>query len=818
MYSNSIWSRSEPDIWAEGYPIGNGRLGAMILGTVNGERIALNHDRLWRRYWTYKDRHLHDIFPVYQELCLAHKWEQAIELLRPRVIEQGKDIYVNPFVPVGDVGIYSGKYTDAAISDYRRELDISNALVAVSYRAGGIDFRREYVASWPAGVIAVNMSANQPSSIDSEISLYRLLDNDCTVSGHACDNELVLEGQFTEGVTFAAAIRVINSGGNMKAGLEEYLPPQAPSAETHEDLPFGFRELSHPFAPCGISTTVESADEVTLLIAMATDRVTDQSPVDFCRRRLDTLASYDYQALKDAHIEDYHRLYNRVSFRLGEIAKEDMSTPDLVAHARTNKQADPAVFERMFNLGRYLGIAAGRPARPEEAPKMPINLQGLWNEDPRPAWDSDFHLDLNLQMCYWGLGMVNLSETGDSLVDWAWRLLPQARHAAEDMCGLQGALYTCVCDAEHLGNFDDLFMLATGTNAWLAQSLWQVWEYKHDLVQLREKIYPIVLAIGEFYEGFLREDLQGQFVTAPSSSPENMPSGRVIGTSLSAMSTFDIELLRELFANLVTALTLLDVDAGKRELWMNILHKLPMPTINEGGRLLEWLDEDYQTIDPGHRHRSHLVGICPGQRITTEDTPDYADAVVKALDARLSHGGEGSCSLDLALDAQVYARLYRSAEALDKLNDMVANHAMDNLMLCLCDWRPESGLRWFGERRVFQIEASFGVMASMTEMIIQDRRGLIRILPALPTEWPDGDVKGIRCRGGFEASIQWRNGTLQQAVITSLRGNTCRMKFFDGIQSVQCHTDAATETMTCHRGIIEFSTSVGDVRAITPNN
>ncbi len=811
---DQIWSQSEPDVWAEGYPIGNGRLGAMILGQVNADRIALNHDRLWRRYWKYQDHNFGEVFSEYQELCLEQKWDKAIELLRPSVSEQGKDIYVNPFVPLGDVGIYSGEYSGADITNYKRELDLANALVNVSYSAGGIDFRREYFASWPAGVIVVNLAANRVASINSEISLYRMLDNECVVDGHASDSELVLEGRFAEGVKFSAAIRVINNAGKIGPGLAEYIPPQGPAAEKQEGFAFGFRELAHPAKPCGISTKIESADDVTLIIAMATDRVTDQSPADYCRRKLDDTISYDYQILRQQHIEDFHSLYNRVSFSLGGTEKQELPTPALVENARTNKQADPAVFERMFNLGRYLGISAGRPTTFADAPKKPINLQGLWNEDPRPGWDCDYHLDLNLQMCYWGLGMVNLSEAGDSLVDWAFNLLPQAKHVAHDIYGKNGAFYTGVCDAENMGNFDDLFMLASGTSAWLGQSLWQVWEYKHDIVQLREKIYPIIFEIGKFYEEFLREDSQGRLVTAPSGSPENCPTQRPVGCILSVISTFDLELLRELFGNLIVASKLLEVDENKQKLWGEILDKLPLPTINKEGRLLEWFEEDYETNDPGHRHRSHLVGICPGQRITIEDTPEYADGVIKALDLRLSHGGKGSCTLDVASDAQIYARLYKSAEALEKLNAIVANHAMGNLLVCLCDWRPESGLRWFGERRVFQIEASFGVMASITEMIIQDRRGLIRILPAVPNEWPDGVITGILCRGGFEVSIQWQDGKMALATIKSLRGNTCRLKFFAGIETVELQNNVKTKIVQCDQGIVEFQTSGGETYSI----
>ena len=813
MNKNSIWAKTPAKLWAEGYPIGNGRLGAMILGQVNAERVALNHDRLWRRYWKYQDRNLADIFPEYQQLCLEGKFDQAIELMKDNVIIQAQGYYVNPFVPSGDMGIYPSHGKGVEIINYCRRLNMDNGLVDISYSADEVDFRREYLSSWPAGVMAINLSASKPGKISGEYSLYRLPDIECEITGRAEGNQLVLEGCFDEGVKFSVVVRAIINGGDLKTGRNEYVQPDGQVAQKYDKFAFGFREFEHPAQPCGVSLKVENADAVTLLVAIATDRISDGDLVEYCIDRLDS-ASGDYAKIKADHIADYKEQFDRVSFSLSNSQQSDKTLRELVENARANKQADASMFERMFNLGRYLGISAGRPAKTDESQKLPINLQGIWNEDPRPAWDSDYHLDLNLQMCYWGFGMVNLANMGQPLADWAWNLLPQARHCSADMFGLDGALYTAVCDAENLGNFDDLFMLATGTNAWLAQSLWQVWEYSYDQTQLCEKIYPVISEIGKFYEGFFREDSHGRLVTAPSGSPENIPTGREISTILSAMSTFDIELLRELFKNLVSASKLLKVDTDKQNKWLEILEKLPLPTINDEGRLLEWLNEDYATVDPGHRHRSHLVGICPGQRITVEDTPDYADAVTKALNLRHSHGGKGSCTLDVASDAQIYARLYKPAEALGKLNDIVANHAMGNLMLCLCDWRPESGLRWFGDRRVFQVEASFGVMASITEMIVQDMRGLIRILPALPQEWPDGDMKGILCRGGFEVDIKWQDGKMTSTTIKSLRGNNCRIKIFGGIKNVKFIHSNYTQKLCSKKGLIEFPTIANETYKI----
>jgi alpha-L-fucosidase 2 len=804
---DEIWSAQPAAIWAEGYPIGNGRLGGMVLGQPLAERVGLNHDRLWRRYWTYQDRHLGGVFPAYQQLCLAGRFDEAIALMKDKVIGQGQGIYVNPFVPVGDLGLYPAHAENVAITNYRRRLDLATGVVEVSYAAGGVAFRREYVASWPAGVMAVRLEADRAGSIAGAYSLYRLPDSECAVTGRAEAGQLIMEGRFTEGVAFAAVVRVLKSGGRFIPGQTPYVQPPGPVAPKHEKFAFGFREFVHPPQPCGISLGVEGADAVTLLVAMTTDREAAGDLVGHCLARLDA-AGDDYQRLKREHVDDHRRVYSRVHLRLAPAPAEPVPTPELVERVRRTGVAGPEVFERVFNLGRYLGIAAGRPAPSGAPPKAPINLQGLWNEDPRPAWDCDYHLDLNVQMCYWGLGLVNLGELGGPLADWAFSLLPQARHAATDLYGLAGACYGGVNDVENLGNLDDLFLLATGTNAWLAQSLWQVWEYTGDEALLRAKIYPVIREIGRFYEGLLREDAKGRLVTAPSGSPENTPKGYPVQSVLSVMSTFDIELLHDLFGNLITASGCLGVDGDCVPRWTEILRKLPLPTINAEGRLLEWLEQDYVTDDPGHRHRSHLVGVCPGQRINWETTPEYAAAALNALALRHSFGGKGSCTLDVVSDAQIYARLYRPAEALDKLRDLVANHAMGNLLLCLCDWRPESGLRWFGDRRVFQVEACFGAMAAVTDLLLQDRGGLLRLLPALPAAWADGSIKGLRARGGFEVDLRWAGGRLAEARIVSLRGLPCRIKAGGAAGNRMVVTRQGQPVpMTAQDGTVSFTTT-----------
>jgi len=356
------------------------------MGYPANERLALNHDRLWRRYWKYRDRGLYEFFPAYQKLCLDGKYNEAFDLMGDKISRQGKDIYVNPFVPVGDLGIHLSIPIQEHIN-YKRLLDMENALVEVSFAARGVEYTREYFASFPAGVLAVNIDSSQTGLIDGDVFLYRIPDEECLVSGYANDSEIVMVGEFDEGVKFAVISRIISKGGAVATGLNTYLPPEGVPAGKLQGFVFGFRELQHPNDPCGVSVRVCSADEITILTSVVTDREIDGDIIDYCKRNLD-LAGNDYQRLKDKHVNDYRRLYDRVTLNLGGYGNE-ITTPEAVNRVHRGKRIPPEICERMFKLARYIGISAGRELSSIVASKAPINLQGIWNEDPRPPWDSD---------------------------------------------------------------------------------------------------------------------------------------------------------------------------------------------------------------------------------------------------------------------------------------------------------------------------------------------------------------------------------------------------------------------------------------------
>lgn len=823
---NVIWSREQASVWQEGYPIGNGRLAGMVLGNVRYERVGLNHDRLWRRFWKCPTHNIAEDMPEYKQLCLKKKWDQAFDLMQRKIPAQGKAIYTNPFVPLGDLGIYPHHFGREDVSEYRRELDMDKAIVAVSYNIGDLRLQREYFASMPAGVIVIYMTANRAGRTSGEISLCRMPDRECEVEGKASLGEIVMEGRFEEGVRFASVVRVIQQGGRLTSGISDYLPPESENLElnrpdyiqaTH-DQPhwFRFRGPSRQTEPRGVSTCFDSSNEVLILVSMATDHEDAKDPVGYCKRRLDSVP-IDYHKLREEHIRDHHGFYRRTSISLSGEVNQGKATDELVQQACDNGKGSNLLYEQMFNMGRYLAISSGRPAEQGQPYKAPINLQGIWNQDFRPAWDCDYHIDLNVQMCYWPLPMVNLVELSQPFVDWTTALLPSAFEVAKDVYGVEGAFFAGI-DPENMGNSCDLAMLATGCSAWISQILWQVWEYSFDIEQLRNKIYPIIKSIGQFYEEFLIEDDSGRLIPVPSGSPEICPVGRKWDSMLSVPSTFDLELIRQVFTNLVEASEVLDIDADKHIDWTNILKKLPMPTLDSDGRLLEWLDEDYEVTDPSHRHRAHFVGFCPGDRITEEDTPAYNEGIRKALAKRYMYGFKTSCSLDKAWDSQILARLYESGRAMERLNAAVTSNVMGNLLMCICDWREgEDSLRWFGDQRVFQIESSFGMLGAITEMLFQDRQSLLRFLPALPIEWKDGHIKGLLSRGGFEVDVIWKNSQLVEAKIKSMKGRLCRAKSYTSDVALEVFHSGKKIEIIWKDKIAEFPTRTGCSYIVKPS-
>ena len=810
-----IWSKTPAPEWAEGYPVGNGRLGGMVLGGIPHERISVNHDMLWRQFWSYQDHKTASDVKKIRELTLQGEWDKAEELLQQKIPSSGNAIYLNPYVPAGDLYI-NFRHRNTPVTDYRRVLYMDRGIAEVEYRVDDVQYKRETFSSWKHGVLVTHLTTDRAGMLTGEVSLSRLLDPECEVTGYATQDKVVLQGKFEEGREFAIAVKVIQRGGRLTIGRKELVQNKSEMPKKDFGLKYVFSTNEMFGKEDGASTYFDTSDEVLILLAISVDDEYEKG-ADLVNKTIGKIDSVteSFETLKEEHIEDFQKIYNRVSLSLGS-EKPFITTDSLLRQSVDSNTASPALLEKMFNMSRYLAISSGRPQPEGEPAKLPINLQGIWNQDRRPAWDCDYHIDLNVEMCYWPLDMLNLGDHMIPLMDWVETLTDQGRRAAKDLYGAGGVAFGGVLDNKNIGNFDNICFPWTGGAAWLSQILWQHWEYSNDLSYLKDHLFPFLVETGNFYEDFLVEDRNGFLVPALSASPE-MP---IIGVKrthfLSSASSMDLELIHDLFSHLIEAGNLLKTDREKIKRWQTIVDRVPLPRINDDGSMSEWLEE-HTMGDPGHRHRSLLVGLCPGDRISVENTKEYADAAYKAILKRHETGRKMTQSLTFAWDAQLLARLYKSEEAYSELVRMLPVHVLDNLQITCNDWSgTRGGLAWFKGLKVVQIEASLATGSAIIEMIFQDRQGLLRFLPALPAELSEGKVSGLRARGGFEVGLKWSDGRINSANIFSLNGNLCQLKDngFDKLR-ITCGGREVKYNNDKDKRIISFDTVNGEEYQLT---
>ena len=812
---NIIWSEKPASEWSEAYPIGNGRLGGMVLGAVQHERISVNHDLLWRQFWSYQDHNTASDIRKIRELNLKGEWDEAEDLIEQKIPASGNAIYLNPYVPAGDLYI-NLHHSNKPITDYQRVLYMDRGIAEVKYRIDNVLFTREIFSSWKHGVMAIHLTTDRAGMLTGEVSLSRLLDPECEVTGYATQDKVVLKGKFEEGREFAIAAKVIQRGGRLTIGRKELIQNKAEMPKKDFGLKYVFSTNEMFGNNDGASTFFDTSDEVLILLAITVDDEFEKG-ADLVKKTIGKLdkVTESFGTLKEEHIQDFQKIYNRVSLSLGS-EKPNITTDSLLKKSIEEKTASPALLEKMFNMSRYLAISSGRPQPAGQPAKTPINLQGIWNQDRRPAWDCDFHFDGNVEMCYWPLDMLNLGDLMMPLMDWVETLKEGGRKAAKDLYGARGVAFGIVADNKNIGNFDNICFPWTGGAAWVAQILWQHWEYSNDLSFLKNHLFPFLVEIGNFYEDFLVEDRNGFLVPALSASPEMPIAGRKRQSFSSSASSMDLELIHDVFWHLIEAGNLLKADPLMIKKWQAIVDRVPMPRINKDGSMSEWLEE-HTMADPGHRHRSLLIGLCPGDRISVENTKEYADAAYKAILKRHETGRKMTQSLTFVWDAQLLARLNKTEEAYDELVRMLPVHVLDNLLITCNDWSGErGGLAWFKGIKLVQIEASLAMGSAVIEMIFQDRQGLLRFLPALPSDLSEGKVTGLRARGGFEVGLEWNKGKISSANIISFEGKPCHFKDngFNKIK-ITCGGKEVKYASDKDKSIISFDTAVGQKYQLT---
>jgi alpha-L-fucosidase 2 len=732
--------------WLEAMPVGNGAFGAMIFGDVHRERIQLNEESMWTGSPDDNDNPLaYPALDSIRQLLFAGKFKEASELTQKTQVckgvgsgyGSGADDPFGSFQTLGDLRLDFA--TEGNYTDYYRELDLQTAVAKVEYTLNDVRYKREIFASHPDQVIVIRLTADQPG----RLSFRANLDRPESYATTAETDQLVMSGRLHDGkggkkLAYMTRMRALNQGGEV----------------TYADS----------------TLTVSNADEVVLLLTASTNyqlKAPDYEGRDYERLSLEALdkaSAKSYDALLEAHLREYQGYFQRVELELNTLDSLTAVPTDERLAAYQADQHDAYLEALMFHYGRYLLISSSRPGT------LPANLQGIWSNKLQSPWNGDYHTDINIQMNYWLADVTNLSEIHLPFFDLLGSLMEPGAKTAQVHYRADGWVvhpitnvwgYTSPGEGSSWG-------MHSAAGGWMCQHIMEHYRFTQDKTFL-EKMLPVLEGSTAFYLDWLVVNPEtGKLVSGPAVSPENTflaPDGSKCQISMGP--AHDQQVIWQLFTDYLEACDALGIDGRLSQQVSEAREQLAGPQIGSDGRLLEW-PEEWPEAEPGHRHISHMYAIHPGSQFSLSQTPELAAAAKRSLDYRIAHGG-GHTGWSAAWLISQYARLQEAEKAKHSLETVLAKSTSPNL---------------FGQHPPFQMDANFGYTAGVAEMLLQSHTDVIQLLPALPSAWTNGRVRGMRARGGYTIDMTWDDGKLTVAKIRADREGAVKLAYGEKVEEV----------------------------------